>query len=211
MATITKHVLGNYAGKVGNLVSYQRNGQQILAKLPDDYETKSQLVKEGRRKFGDVNKFVIPVYKKNKLIAAAWKKANPQNPWYFQKMVGDNTKFFRDNHPTKNNLITPPCDEIPFSGILYEEGKIRINLTETFPGTLLVFMVPYNPLHQDTPGFMVLTFEDRQVTGTEFIIELLASQKTSLSLYSEYIIYAAIVSENNWTNTFAVEGRIPKE
>lgn len=208
MAIVKKNVLGRYSGKIGDVVAYERHGKQILARLPLPYTTKSPLVKEGRRKFAAINNFVIPIYKSSKLISLAWKKGFPDYPLPFHKMVSENSKFFQDGLPGLRNLVTPDSGEMPFSRMSFDGRKIRINFAEVFPGTLLTFMVPFNPVIPETADFIVLPLHQLQVSGVESIIDLKNTDLEILQSFSNYLCFAAVISEECWTNTFAIAGEL---
>ena len=202
-----KSVLGNFSGKMGGKVFYIKDGKTITANRPEHYNQKSESVKKNQGKFGLVNKFTSPVYSE-KLIMEIWKKAADVKSERYKNMVSKNSEYFIDNRPTTSNVITPGGEENPISEIQYNSGKLNVKLSQQTTGKLIMYVVPINPVSSKSPDFIVLKTENTEITDQEFEVTIHPAQVSSINKYKNYIIYAAVVNGNTWTDTFAVEAKL---
>lgn len=204
MANLSKNVIGNFSGKVGKIVGYERYGKQQFRSLQDKYPTKSKKLKAHRKKFSSVNYFSKAVYH-TELINEVWIAKEKEKMFAYNKILSLNSKHFKDNHPTAANVITPDGEENPVSNITFNADKLNVKLLCETSGTLAVVIVPFDPQKTTLPNFEVISLTAACPQALEFETAFKPGDLTKIKKYPEYLIFSAVVDKTSgtlvWTKT----------
>ena len=134
MARVTKNILGEVRGKVGNEVRKIRNRKPYVASMPSGYRMSNEPhVVEQRNLFKINGKFASMVYSDD-LLKEIWTKAEIKNikaTTAFNKVSSINYHLFKDNQATECNIITPGGFKLPVKNVKCLKNNIEVSFGKT--------------------------------------------------------------------------------
>ncbi len=108
MARISKSVVGNLSGSLGDIVFHQRNGKVFARRRPPSFVPGNDPESVDRRlRFGFSVRLAKAIYSIPE-VKTIWQKATPKGKSTFNFIVGTNTKLVNAGSVTDCTAIVPP-------------------------------------------------------------------------------------------------------
>lgn len=211
MATVKSNVLGNFSGKLGNLVARTIYGKTVLAARPSGYNVSQDPdIVANRQKFAvtvNFSKYVssIPILK------SIWQKTKPQNISVFNSIVKTNYRFSTADRPTDQNILTPGGFSLPVSSAEIDAGIVTVLLgafndvviTESYEENVSFasIIVLYNPIAQeDAPFSLITSFQDVETydfaNPYTLTMKMHASEAAEAAKYNNNILLLAAATKD---------------
>lgn len=192
--------VGRVTGIIGPFVLRYHNGKLIISERVRVFrKSMSPAAVAGRNNFSAKIKFV-KFLNSIEPIREIWKQVDVEGKNGWTKLI-KHTEI-KGLHPTAKNTITPDIYHFEIEQIctLEEDLHFKINYCPDEQETLLILIVPYDPIGQGNP------FEILQVSGTE----LNEDQIEICRKYRRFILFSAVIringNEIEWSNTAVTEG-----
>ena len=128
MAEKKPSILGEFSGRIGNIVIKKRNGKTYASKAASKY-TISQLPHEiDKRNIQKVNGKFASVINQNPLLHAIWEKEKAPCATAYNKINKVNYHLCAPDHPTEKAKITPGGFKLEVDEINVKPDRIEITL-----------------------------------------------------------------------------------
>ncbi|MFZ1081872.1 MAG: hypothetical protein WAO19_08100 [Candidatus Kryptoniota bacterium] len=170
MARISKSVVGNLSGTLGDIVFHQRNGKVFVRRRPPSFVPGNDPESVDRRlRFGFSVRLAKAICSIPEL-KAIWRKATPHGKSTFNFIVGTNTKLVNAGSVTDFTTIVPPWKKpsiapgfilnctavsISFEAVTVELAPLRksagINIKKEPNAKLVYVLCLRNPVNKSYP------------------------------------------------------------
>ena len=221
MAEITKNVIGNISGTLGNMVFRNIGGKVIIYTRPHNqkisYTEKSV---KNRGKFGmasllSTNALQLPGIKE------VWNSSNLEGRSAYTKIIKFNAKSVEADRLTVKNDIVPIGKRLTVNSFSLTSEKFEIdyntdnlqNITQPYNACLLIFLYDLkNPATGSNHYFIkdTLIINDG-ITSENKTLQFIMSNTYSaeISLYNKAVIFFALTKTTSkevyWTTNFKTE------
>ncbi|MBK7377813.1 MAG: hypothetical protein IPJ03_02220 [Ignavibacteriales bacterium] len=222
MAIVTKRILGDYHGKIGDEMFKMRYGRQFCYPAPSKHKmSNSAAFKNEQSKFGLTVRFA-KIINSVKELSDVWRGARVPGVNCYQKIIKNNLAYARKDSLTLSNIITPAGnDYATVSDITFGNNsitflaKLKGGASIDFfnqPHKFFAILFLYEPKLPATSPYVLIAYQkefDAQSSGT-FEVEL-GGNTAPLSQYNKGLLFTAAVllqaenKKNYWTSSFAIE------
>jgi len=221
MAEITKNVIGNISGTLGNMVFRNIGGKVIIYTRPHNqkisYTEKSV---KNRGKFGmasllSTNALQLPGIKE------VWNSSNHEGRSAYTKIIKFNAKSVEADRLTIKNDIVPIGKRLTVNSFSLTSEKFEIdfntdnfqNITQPYNACLLIFLYDLkNPATGSNHYFIKDTLiVNDGITSENKTLQFIMSNTYSaeISLYNKAVIFFALTKTTSrevyWTTNFKTE------
>lgn len=213
MGTLNNQVLGDVAGKVGNLIGRRRKNKFFIYAAPAEVKiSNSEAAIKSRDIMKPVSKFASAVNLIPEL-KYLWLESKIVAFDAFHKIEKENFHFFMHERPTVNNFITPiESIKNPISeGIISERGiKLKLDIDKEvlsqFEGANEVTGVGvicyFNPSEEKMDYFQLkrlraCPIEVKNEGGLDLEIAFNEEERRNYNSYLNSILYFTLVSKDN--------------
>jgi len=222
MAIVTKRILGDYHGKIGNEIFKIRYGTQFFYPAPSKHKmSKSAAFKNEQSKFGLTVRFAKIINSVEEL-SNLWRVSNLPGVNCYQKMIKNNLAYSQKDRLTTNNIITPAGIVYPsISGITFGNNTIKFSVTlkdgvsrnfYSQPHKFISILFLYEPKNLLISKYILIVFqkEFNSQSSDTFEVEL-AGNSAPITKYKRGLLFSAAVlvqvtkTKNYWTSTVASE------
>ena len=222
MAIVTKRILGDLHGKMGEQIFKMRYGQQFSHPAPSKHKmSNSAAFKNEQSKFGLTVRFAKIINSVEEL-SNVWRVAAVPGVNCYQKIIKNNLAYTKKDRLTLSNIITPAGNDYPsISGITFGNNSIKFvvklmnNENRNFFGLAhkffaIIFL--YEPKLSNTDPYVFIAYQkefDAQSSDT-FEVEL-AGYSAPISQYNKGMLFTSAVllqangNKKYWTSTLAAE------
>jgi hypothetical protein len=221
MAIISKNILGEVRGKLGDMVLKVKNGKQIAYLRSSTFnKSNSRAAEEGRQNF-KVSRQLSSELIKIPSLKQIWKAAKIGGNSEYNRIIKYNRAKCKNHNLTTQNIITPPggvelaVDSLNLSPV---EILFAININKGGldgvldpPSRFYTCIYAYNPI-KDGERFKILTITkdiNQSPENDQYNIPLSIVQQHIISKYKNTIIYLAAAKSDGdnlrWTSTYAEE------
>ena len=221
MAEITKSVIGNISGTLGNMVFRNIGGKVIIYTRPHNqkisYTDKSV---KNRGKFGmasllSTNAMQLPGIKE------VWNSSNLGGRSAYTKIIKLNAKSVESDRLTIKNDIVPIGKRLTVNSFSLTSEKVEIdfntdnfqNITQPYSACLLIFLYDLkNPATGSNHYFIkdTLIINDGITSGNKNLQFIMSNTYSAeISLYNKAVIFFALTKTTSrevyWTTNFKTE------
>ena len=221
MAEITKSVIGNISGTLGNMVFRNIGGKVIIYTRPHNqkisYTEKSV---KNRGKFGmasllSTNAMQLPGIKE------VWNSSNLGGRSAYTKIIKFNAKSVESDRLTIKNDIVPIGKRLTVNSFSLTSEKVEIdfntdnfqNITQPYSACLLIFLYDLkNPATGSNHYFIkdTLIINDGITSGNKNLQFIMSNTYSAeISLYNKAVIFFALTKTTSrevyWTTNFKTE------
>ena len=221
MAEITKNVIGNISGTLGNMVFRNIGGKVIIYTRPHNqkisYTDKSV---KNRGKFGmasllSTNALQLPGIKE------VWNSSNHEGRSAYTKIIKFNAKSVEADRLTIKNDIVPIGKRLTVNSFSLTSEKFEIdfntdnfqNITQPYNACLLIFLYDLkNPATGSNHYFIkdTLIINDGITSGNKNLQFIMSNTYSAeISLYNKAVIFFALTKTTSrevyWTTNFKTE------
>jgi len=221
MAEITKSVIGNISGTLGNMVFRNIGGKVIIYTRPHNqkisYTDKSV---KNRGKFGmasllSTNAMQLPGIKE------VWNSSNLGGRSAYTKIIKFNAKSVESDRLTIKNDIVPIGKRLTVNSFSLTSEKVEIdfntdnfqNITQPYSACLLIFLYDLkNPATGSNHYFIkdTLIINDGITSGNKNLQFIMSNTYSAeISLYNKAVIFFALTKTTSrevyWTTNFKTE------
>ena len=221
MAEITKSVIGNISGTLGNMVFRNIGGKVIIYTRPHNqkisYTDKSV---KNRGKFGmasllSTNAMQLPGIKE------VWNSSNHEGRSAYTKIIKFNAKSVEADRLTIKNDIVPIGKRLTVNSFSLTSEKVEIdfntdnfqNITQPYSACLLIFLYDLkNPATGSNHYFIkdTLIINDGITSGNKNLQFIMSNTYSAeISLYNKAVIFFALTKTTSrevyWTTNFKTE------
>ena len=223
MARLTKSVLGEIKGKIGNLVIRKINGKEFISLRPAKYrKTKKEV--PARQKMRNAVRF-SRIVNSDDVLKQIWGKSEIKATNSFQKLIKHTLENALPGRLTLKNKITPGGTSFSFSEFLFEKGELNVSIKNRGKGircitgnnfSVYVLFCFYEPIVKKiVSSKLELIYKEFHggVTENNFLFKYNVQKlnNNELKNYNKCIIYFAIVGHKTNTNTLNYSDTISKE
>jgi hypothetical protein len=216
MAVLTKSIIGNLSGKLGNIVIKKRNGKAIAyVHVPEYRASKSAAAVEGRNNFAVTVKLAKSV-NSVLVLKEIWNVSKEEGSNAYQKLIKSNVKLARQGSLTTLNKITPVGLKLKLISASFENKNLHLQFicpvksNLKFPAVLFAYMYFEKEGKPVVPVFALL--EEISPDGS-YDVELILDTYTRkiISKDPNPVIYVALAGGEHykrkiyWTSTAAVQ------
>ena len=212
MAELTKKILGEPKGTVGNLLFKGRYGKTRISALPKKYKkTKSVRLVDNRKKFAERINFA-KVINKSPLLKSVWNSANLPGKNSYYKILKGNYPFTSSEYVLSSALITPENISLDVSNISLDENSLSVDFIPStvfiesfnFPLYAVALLYLFNPENISSKHKEVFINIEEEIDSFDFIPNVtnkftFQTETSSFEVLNEYknaIVYFAFVSMN---------------
>lgn len=195
------------AGKLGPWVLRWHNGKPIISKNAVYNISQTEASIKNRNSMSAAINFAIAL---NKIPALKkiWTASKAEGKTSYTKLIKHCKKKLVNNLPSVYNSLTPDENQFVINEqVTFDSDKrISINYKSSPDETLVIVLVPFEPVNKGYKPFEVINVYDSAPVQNN-VITLTDEQTAICSRYKKYILYTAVVNENlTWSNTTAIEG-----
>ena len=222
MARLTKTVLGEIRGKMGNLVIRKVNGREFISYRPANYrKTKKEV--PARQKMQAAVQFSRTVNSSDKL-KMIWAKSKIKATNSYQKLIKHTLENAEPGSLTIKNKITPGGISLNSSEFLFDNGKLNITIpnrdkeTRSITGnnfSVYILFYFYEPIVKriDSSSLKLMSkdFDATAENNFQFNYDTAKLIPKMLKNYKKCIVYFAIVDNKPNTKTPGYSDTIAKE
>jgi hypothetical protein len=216
MAVITKSVLGNLSGKLGNIVIKKRNNKEVVYLLSGNHRTsKSAAAVRVRKNFAVTVKLAKSV-NSVLMLKKIWTLSKAKGINSFQKLIKNNARLVKNGSLTASNKITPAGLSLKLNSASFANKNLHLsfvcpaNQYLKFPAVLFAYLYFEGNGKSIVPVFAPL--EAASPDGS-YDIELILDSRTGrmFSKDPNPIIYVALAGGEHykkkiyWTKTASLE------
>lgn len=213
MATMGKKALGEFRGKLGDVVGRVRDGKHYVATAPVSYKMSMQQKEVDKRNRFKVNGKFAKKIKESNLLQRAWDESNVKANNAYNKISKQNFKLCEPERPSARNLITPAGFPLPVTNIRDFSDRIEIELGtfEILPEekkiTFIVIISFYEPEVKGYPYFEMSRLTNYTHEDFKFVFKYSAAEERLAEAYKHKTIFIAAVTEDEegkiarWSNT----------
>lgn len=190
-------VLKGTTGIVGPFVIRYQNGKLVISERAFYYnQSMSQKSVEGKKKFAKKVQFA-QLLNNIEEVKQIWSKADLDGRFAWNRLIKYND--IKGEHPTTANTITPSGHQFVINKTctLGEDFKLKVHGNIAAADKLIVILSVYDPKNEADNSFEVFRVEGNELT---------AEQINICRKYRKYIIYSAVISGSEWSNTAAEGG-----
>lgn len=187
-------VLKGTTGIIGPFVIRYQNGKLVISERAFYYNNStSRASVEGRNNFAKKVQFAQLLNNIDE-VKQIWAKADLEGRFAWNRLIKYND--IRGEHPTAANSITPAGNQIIINNLcsLTEDFKLKTNSELNKTDNLIVVISAYDPKNEADNSFEIFRVEGN---------DLSAEQIKICRKYKKYIIYSAVISGDEWSNTVA--------
>ena len=203
MAEKKPSILGEFSGRIGNIVIKKRNGKTYASKAASKY-TISQLPHEiDKRNIQTVNGKFASVINSSRLLKSIWYKEKAPCVNAYNKINKVNYHLCAPDHPTEKAQITPGGFKLEVNEINIKPDKLEITLRpiklqqDETQITYIMILSLWNPRAKRTAPFEFLIPEDYAAEGTLLTFRLNKAGAALAKKYKNKTIFLAAVTLNN--------------
>lgn len=205
---ISLGLYGKISGVIGPYIIANVNGKMIIRLRPRNFRmSQSKASAANRKNMAAANKFAMflkciePVYN-------LWRIAEIPGNNAFTRIIRHNKKYLLNDSPSEGSSITPPGYETGLANIIStdKKGKIRIS-NEYHPAEnerMVIVITALEPVSKGSDDFECFTLYCGKAEPGQ-LIRLSRSQMRLCSKYSRFLIYSAVIREEErsikWSNT----------
>jgi hypothetical protein len=222
MAVIKNNIF-HLSGKCGDTIYRVRNGKTVAYAMPGQYDYDPEKQKNciaPRSKFGYAVWFAS-FTSKIPLLDKVWLSIKHKNKSAYHRMVGVNVNLADKTRLTKNNLITPPGQDLSVTDISLTEDSVDVHceLNDNLlpvPVQAIGVIYSYNPgkeKNRDFTLFAVTQELSEPTTGPGIDIHFQPDKSImdAVKYYQNWIMYFTLIKVEStgkliWTSTAAVSG-----
>lgn len=217
MATMSKQVLGEFRGKIGDVVGKVRNGKHYISSAPGKYKISQKPHEvEKRNRFSVNGKFAKTILQ-NELLFKVWETVNIPVKIVFNRVTKVNFKLCEPDRPSAGNVITPSGFTLPVTRIDSADDRIEITLApfEILPGedivTLIMYISFYDPVDKHNNYFELCPARDYEPDELKFLFRYSDREKQLAQSYKHKTVFLAAVTQNSdgkilrWSETVGRE------
>ena len=216
MAEITKSVLGQVNGQLGNLVFRRMNGNRFVSVRPSKYRAgKSASAEEGRGNFA-ITVALAKSVNRIPLLKEIWTVSNTEGTNSFQKLIKNNAKIVKEGSLTTSNIITPAGQALNLQAASFENQNLHLsficppNQYLKYPALLFVYL--YFEKEDKIILSVSASLEETSLDGS-YDIELILDSRVRkiISKDTNPIIYIALAGGTPykkriyWTSTASLQ------
>jgi hypothetical protein len=204
MARLSKSVLGEISGKMGNLVIRKMNGQEFVSQRPVKYKKTKKRI-PGRQKMQSAVQFSCTVNNSEKL-KLIWGKSKIKATNSYHKLIKHSLENAETGGLTIKNKITPGGISLSFSDFLFENGKLNVTIanrdkeTRSITGNnfsvyILFYFYEPNVKRIDNSTLKLISKDFDAVAENNFPFNYDAAKlnQKALKNYKKCIVYFAMV------------------
>jgi hypothetical protein len=212
-----KKILGEFRGRIGDVVGKVRNGKHYISAAPVKYKISKKPLEVDKRNRFRVNGMFAKTIRQNELLFKAWDAANISANNVFNKISKVNFKLCEPNRPSARNVITPAGFALPVTQIDSLVDRIEITLApfEILPGedivTLIMYISFYDPVEKQNNYFELCPTRDYEPDELKFLFRYGTREKQLAQSYKHKTIFLAAVTQNSdgkilrWSETVGRE------
>lgn len=219
MAIVKKKILGDFTGKLGNIVLKVKNGKQIAYFRSSTFnKSNSKAAEEGRQNF-KVSQHLSSALIKIPSLKQIWREAKVEGSSEYNRIIKYNRAQCKDYNLTTQNIITPPGGiSLAVDSLNFSNTNISFTISNNSSGLsdilnsqsrFYVCIYAYEPI-KIKEQFKIITITkeiDEVPANNQFNISLNITQQHVLSKYQNTIVYLAaaksLESTMRWTSTYA--------
>ena len=215
MAEKKPSILGEFSGRIGNIVIKKRNGKTYASKAASKY-TISQLPHEiDKRNIQTVNGKFASVINSSRLLKSIWYKEKAPCVNAYNKINKVNYHLCAPDHPTEKAQITPGGFKLEVNEINVKPDKLEITLRpiklqkdETQVAYIMILSL-WNPRAKRTAPFEFLMPENYTAEAAQLTFRLNKDEAALAKKYCSKTIFLAAVtlddtySVRRWSETRA--------
>lgn len=212
MAKVTKRVLGEYRGKIGNIVSKVRDGKQYFAARPENYRMSKEPHEVEKRNRFKVNGQFAKAVRMNEVLFRVWNKADVKANNAYNKISKMNFKLCEPDRPSVKNIITPPGFTLPVNSVQTFADRVEIEiapfeLQSVETKIILILYVCFYEPEEDIPYYELSRIVNYEYVDPEFVFKYSSRDKKLSEVYKHKIIFLAAVTEDaegnivRWSST----------
>lgn len=209
MGTINKNVLGDFKGRIGNIVVRTLNGKPVVSVRPASYKSsKSEKSKSNKNRFAVAVKFASYINAIEQL-SHVWKSADIEGTLPFNRILKYNIPLSSAENLTEKNIITPPGYIISLENFVVEKDFIEVkiktgyaNKSKIIPDEICMFIIMYLSSNEKIKNkqtefnhFLYAIKPDKNLTSYNFLIQFDSNMKRQLSNYKKCNFYFAEVCD----------------
>jgi hypothetical protein len=222
MARLSKSVLGEISGKMGNLVIRKMNGQEFVSQRPAKYKKTKKKI-PGRQKMQSAVQFSRTVNSSEKL-KIIWGKSKIKATNSYHKLIKHSLENADTGSLTIKNKITPGGISLSFSDFLFENGKLNVTIANRDKGTrsitgnnfsVYILFYFYELIVKRIDGSILKLIKQdfAALAESNFLFNYDTSKlnQKALKNYKKCIVYFAMVSNKTNTKTLIYSDTIAEE
>ncbi len=198
-----KQILGEFRGKIGDVVGKVRNGKHYISAAPVKYKISKKPYEVDKRNRFRVNGKFAKTILKNELLFMVWSAANIPANNAFNKICKVNFNLCEPDRPSAKNVITPAGFALPVTQIDSADDWIEITLApfEILPGedivTLIMYISFYDPVEKHNNFFELCPARDYEPDELKFLFRYGDLEKQLAKNYKHKTVYIAAVTQNS--------------
>ncbi|QQS35985.1 MAG: hypothetical protein IPM56_17380 [Ignavibacteriales bacterium] len=214
---MSKQVLGEFRGKIGDVVGKVRNGKHYISSAPGKYNISKKPHEVDKRNRFRVNGLFAKTIRHNELLFMVWNDANIPANNAFNKICKVNFKLCEPDRPSAKNVITPPGFWLPVTQINSDDECIEITLNpfEILPGedivTLIMYISFYDPVNKNKNFFEMCPAMDYEPDDLKFLFRYGFREKQLAQIYNHKTIFLAAVTQSSNGNVLRWSETVGRE
>lgn len=222
MATVTKRILVDLHGKIGDHIFQMRYGKQFSYPVPSKHKmSKSAAFKNEQSKFGLTVRFA-KIINSVKELSDVWRAAAVPGVNCYQKIIKNNLSYTTKDSLTLSNIITPGGNAyVSLSNITFGNNsisflvKLKDSVSRNFftqPHKFFSILFLKERKSANTSPFVLIPYQKENDSQSADTFEVqLSGSSAPISKYRSGILFTAAVllqnktKKNYWTSTAAVD------
>lgn len=217
MAKMSKKVLGEFSGKLGDVVGKFRKGKHYVSTAPGKYKISNKPNEIDKRNRFKVNGRFAKLVRSVDILYRIWDKENIPANNAFNKISKLNFNHCLPERPSAANMITPQGFYLPVKSIEPFPDRIEAELEmfdvlENESKIILVMFVSfYDPENEEYVYFELTQLNNYESDGMKFIFKYSGRDEMLAQNYKHKTVYLAAVTEDETGKIIRFSGTVGKE
>jgi hypothetical protein len=217
VARMSKQVLGEFRGKIGDVVGKVRSGKHYISAAPVKYKISRAKHEVDKRNRFRVNGQFAKIIRSNELLFNVWNSSNVPASNAYNKICKLNFNLCEPDRPSAKNVITPAGFSLHVTEInsLSDGIEITLNPFEIIPGevsvSFILYISFYDPKVKSSAYFELSHLSNYETEDLKFVFKYGAREKMLEQAYKHKTILLAAVTRNEngdilrWSETVGRE------
>ena len=202
MAKIDKKVLGEFRGRLGDVIGKIREGKHYVSMAPAKYRMSQEPHEVNKRNRFKVNGKLASIIKENEILFRVWDKEKIPANNAFNKISKLNFKLCNPERPSPENIITPGGFVLPVADVQSFPDRIEVELEmfdlleEEKKITPVMIISFYEPLQKDNFYFQLAEISNIEQQGLKLIFRFNSTEAMYAADYLKRTLFLAVITED---------------